>query len=233
MLKLENVSVKYGKLVALRNVSLSVNKGESVSIVGRNGAGKTTLLKTIVGLVRNFEGKIFFEEIELSKLPPWKRASLGIGFVPEGRRLFPYLTVEENLVVAGYLLDKDKLRDRMEKVFSLFPRLKERRKQLAFTLSGGEAQMLAIARGLINDPKLLLMDEPSQGLAPIIVDEVFSTINRLSEEGYSILIVEQNTKKAFEVSDRVYVLDSGQIVYEGTSAEAMRDPRIKKAYLGE
>ncbi len=232
MLEARGLRVSYGKIVALRGVDVRVGKGESVSVVGRNGAGKTTLLKTIIGLVKPLEGSVVFEGRDITGLPPWDRARMGIGYVPEGRRVFPYLTVEENLVVAGYSLDPQVLRERIEYVYSLFPRLRERRSQLAFTLSGGEAQMLSIARGLIMRPKLLLMDEPSQGLAPIIVEEVFKTIARLLEEGYSLLLVEQNVAKALEASQRVYVLEQGRVVYQASSQEALGDPVFKEAYLG-
>ncbi len=232
MLEARGLRVSYGKIVALRGVDVRVGKGESVSVVGRNGAGKTTLLKTIIGLVKPLEGSVVFEGRDITGLPPWDRARMGIGYVPEGRRVFPYLTVEENLVVAGYSLDPNVLRDRIEYVYNLFPRLRERRSQLAFTLSGGEAQMLSIARGLIMRPKLLLMDEPSQGLAPIIVEEVFKTIAKLLEEGYSLLLVEQNVAKALEVSQRVYVLEQGRVVYQASSQEALGDPVFKEAYLG-
>ncbi len=233
MLRVENVTVYYGKIMALEDVTVYLERGEVVAIIGRNGAGKTTLIKTVMGLVKPLRGRIFFENRDITRLPPWKRAELGIGYVPEGRRLFPYLTVEENLIVGAYLVkSREELVKRLEEVYQLFPRLRERRKQLAKTLSGGEAQMLAIARGLMAGPKLLLMDEPSQGLAPIIVEELFKTIAELRSRGLSILLVEQNARKALEVADRVYVLDTGRIVYQGTAEEAAKDPAIRKAYLG-
>ena len=233
MLLAENITVYYGKIMALRGVTVEVREGEVVAIIGRNGAGKTTLIKTVMGLVRPVEGRIVFRGQDITRLPPWKRAELGIGYVPEGRRLFPYLTVEENLVVGAYLVkSREELEKRLQEVYQMFPRLRERRKQLAKSLSGGEAQMLAIARGLMNNPRLLLMDEPSQGLAPIVVEELFEKIKELKREGYSILLVEQNARKALEVADRVYVLETGQIKYHGSAEEARRDPAIRKAYLG-
>lgn len=233
MLLAENITVYYGKIMALRGVTVEVREGEVVAIIGRNGAGKTTLIKTVMGLVRPVEGRIVFRGQDITRLPPWKRAELGIGYVPEGRRLFPYLTVEENLVVGAYLVkSREELEKRLQEVYQMFPRLRERRKQLAKSLSGGEAQMLAIARGLMNNPRLLLMDEPSQGLAPIVVEELFEKIKELKREGYSLLLVEQNARKALEVADRVYVLETGQIKYHGSAEEARRDPAIRKAYLG-
>lgn len=232
MLEVSGLRVSYGKIVALRGVDVRVGRGESVSVVGRNGAGKTTLLKSIIGLVRPAGGKIVFGGTDVTSLSSWDRARMGIGYVPEGRRVFPYLTVEENLRVAGYSLDSSTLRDRLEYVYQLFPRLRERRGQLAYTLSGGEAQMLSIARGLVMKPSLLLMDEPSQGLAPKVVEELFQTIGRLKEEGYSLLLVEQNVVKALEVSERVYVLDQGRVVYEAPASEAVGDPVFQKTYLG-
>ena len=233
MLEVSELTVYYGKVLALDRVSVSVGRGEVVAVIGRNGAGKTTLIKAVMGLVAPRTGTIRFEGIEITRLPPWRRAELGIGYVPEGRRLFPYLTVEENLIVGGYLIkSRRELQERLEEVYNLFPRLRERRRQLAGTLSGGEAQMLAIARGLMNKPKLVLMDEPSQGLAPKIVEELFKVIARLKDEGYSILLVEQNARKALEVADRVYVLDTGRVVYTAPVEEAKRNPLIRKAYLG-
>ncbi len=233
MLVVKELQVYYGKTRALSSISLEVKQGEVVAVVGRNGAGKTTLIKTIMGVVRASRGRIIFEDRDITTLPPWDRAKLGLGYIPEGRRLFPYLTVEENLVLGGYNINsKQELRQRLEEVYSLFPRLRERRKQLARTLSGGEAQMLAIARALVAKPKLLLMDEPSQGLAPVIVDEIFRKIAELKKTGQSILLVEQNVKKALEVADRIYVLETGRVVLEASPEEALRNPLVRKAYLG-
>ncbi|MCE4612927.1 MAG: ABC transporter ATP-binding protein [Desulfurococcales archaeon] len=229
----ESMVVEYGVIRALNGVSVSLREGEIVSVIGRNGAGKTTLIRAIMGLVRLKQGRVIVKGRDLTGAPPWERAKLGLGYIPEGRRLFPYLTVEENLIIGGYLLESKKLRDRLEYVFSLFPRLRERRKQQARTLSGGEAQMLAIARGLMNEPSILLMDEPSQGLAPIVVEQLFEIIRKLREEGYSILLVEQNARKAIEVSDKIYLLETGNIVLEADPTEASKNPKIKSTYLGD
>ncbi len=233
LLKVEKVTVYYGKIRALHNVSLEVNQGEVVAVIGRNGAGKTTLLKSIMGLVELATGKISFQEEDITPKPPWERAYKGIGYVPEGRRLFPYLTVYENLLMGAYTIkDKEIVKKNMERVFRLFPRLKERQKQLAKTLSGGEGEMLAIGRGLMLNAKLLMMDEPSFGLAPIIIEDVYKTIEKLKSEGITILLVEQNAKKALEVADKCYVLDQGEIVYAADAETAAKDPAIKRLYLG-
>jgi branched-chain amino acid transport system ATP-binding protein len=233
MLEVRDVHVYYGKTRALAGVDLEVGEGEVVAVVGRNGAGKTTLIKAIMGIVEPTRGTIRFMGRDVTKTPPWERARMGLGYVPEGRRLFPYLTVEENLILGGYnIRDRRELQERLEEVYALFPRLKERRRQLARTLSGGEAQMLAIARALVAKPRLLLMDEPSQGLAPVIVDEIFRKIAELKEAGQAILLVEQNVKKALEVADRVYVLDMGRVVYSAPAEQAASDPVIRKIYLG-
>ncbi len=233
LLKVENVSVYYGKIRALHNVSIEVSEGEVVAVIGRNGAGKTTLLKSIMGLVELENGKVYYKDEDITSVPPWERASRGIGYVPEGRRLFPYLTVYENLLMGAYTIkDKGTVKRNMERVFKLFPRLKERQRQLAKTLSGGEGEMLAIGRGLMSNAKLLLMDEPSFGLAPIIIEDVYSIIQKLKSEGITILLVEQNAKKALEVADKCYVLDQGEIVYAADAETASNDPAIKKLYLG-
>ncbi len=233
ILKVENLTVYYGKIRALSNISLEVDEGDVVAVIGRNGAGKTTLLKSIIGLVKPQTGDISFSGENITSKPPWVRASLGIGYVPEGRRLFPYLTVQENLIMGAYTIkDKKKVYENLEKVYEIFPRLKERRKQLAKTLSGGEGEMLAIGRGLMSNAKLLLMDEPSFGLAPIIIEDVYNTIEKLKAAGITILLVEQNAKKALEVADKCYVLDQGEIVYEADAKTAANDPAIKKLYLG-
>lgn len=233
LLRVENLVAYYGKILALDKVSIEIDKEEVVAVIGRNGAGKTTLLRSIMGLVKPASGRILFRDIDLTRQPSWVRARMRMGYVPEGRGLFPYLTVEENLLVGAYTVkNKEKIVERLEFVYSLFPRLKERRKQLARTLSGGEAQMLAIGRGLMNDPQILLMDEPSMGLAPKIVDDVFTTILRLKDEGVTILLVEQNARKALEVAERVYLLDTGRVVLHARADEAREDPRVKKIYLG-
>ncbi|MEB3780691.1 MAG: ABC transporter ATP-binding protein [Desulfurococcales archaeon] len=232
ILAVEGVTVYYGKIRALEDVSVETSEGEISAIIGRNGAGKTTLIKAVIGLVDLRSGRILFKGKDITGLPPWERAKIGIGYVPEGRRLFPDLTVEENLLVSALYIDKSEIPDRLEEVYSLFPRLRERRRQKARTLSGGEAQMLAIARGLMSKPRIILMDEPSQGLAPIIVERLFEAIKGLKMEGYSILLVEQNAKKALEVADKVYVLETGRIVLEAPVDEALNNPMIRKAYLG-
>jgi len=234
LLRVENLTTYYGKIMALDNVSIDISEGEVVAVIGRNGAGKTTLLRSIMGLVKPAKGRILFRGEDITGKPPWIRAKLRIGYVPEGRRLFPYLTVEENLLVGAYTLkDKEEIYRRLKAVYRLFPRLEERRSQLARTLSGGEAQMLAIGRGLMVNPRILLMDEPSMGLAPKIVDEVFDTISSLKEkEKVTILLVEQNARKALEVADRVYLLDTGRVVLHARADEARNDPRVRKIYLG-
>ncbi len=233
MLAVNDVHVYYGTIAALRGVTVKVDEGEVVAVIGRNGAGKTTLIKAIMGLVNVVKGSVVFDGEDITGLPPWERAKLGLGYVPEGRRLFPYLTVEENLIVGAHnARSREEIKKRLEEVYSLFPRLRERRGQLARTLSGGEAQMLAIARSLMARPKLILMDEPSQGLAPIVVDEIFNKIMELKREGHSILLVEQNVKKALEVADRVYLLETGKIVIELPVEEAKNHPVIREVYLG-
>lgn len=234
MLIVENLDAAYGDLQVLWSVSLNVQKGEFVSIIGSNGAGKTTLLKTISGMLMPKGGKIKFFDQDITLLEPHKRASLGIGHVMEGRRLFPYLTVEENLRMGAYLKEAwEKREETLELVFELFPRLKERRKQRAGTLSGGEQQMLAIGRALMLRPKLLLLDEPSLGIAPKLALSIFDVIKKINDyEGVTILLVEQNVHMALNLSKRSYVLENGKIVLEGSSEELLKNPHVKKAYLG-
>ncbi len=233
MLRVEGLTVHYGKIRALERVTIEVGRGEVVAVIGRNGAGKTTLLKAVMGLVRPTTGKIMFMGRDITDLPPWVRAEMGIGYVPEGRRLFPYLTVMENLLMGAYVVrSREDVERGLQTVFQLFPILRERRNQLARTLSGGEGEMLAIARGLMSNAKLLLMDEPSLGLAPIVVKEVFKVIKRLKERGVTILLVEQNARKALEVADRCYVLETGRVVFHSDAKSAMEHPMVKKAYLG-
>jgi branched-chain amino acid transport system ATP-binding protein len=233
MLSVEGLNVFYGLAQALWNVSLQVNRGEIVSIIGSNGAGKSTTLKTIAGLLRPKSGSIKFDGSELSRTPPHKIIEKGIALVPEGRWLFPVMTVQENLELGAYTKEARRhLRDRFEEVFNLFPILKERRKQLAGTLSGGEQQMLAIARALMSRPKLLMLDEPSLGLAPSIVRKVFEVIERINEGGVAILLVEQNVHHALNISDRGYVLENGRIALSGRSDELLENEHVKKAYLG-
>jgi branched-chain amino acid transport system ATP-binding protein len=233
MLSVEGLNVFYGLAQALWDVSLQVNRGEIVSIIGSNGAGKSTTLKTIAGLLRPKSGSIKFDGSELSRTPPHKIIEKGIALVPEGRWLFPVMTVQENLELGAYTKEARRhLRDRFEEVFNLFPILKERRKQLAGTLSGGEQQMLAIARALMSRPKLLMLDEPSLGLAPSIVRKVFEVIERINEGGVAILLVEQNVHHALNISDRGYVLENGRIALSGRSDELLENEHVKKAYLG-
>ena len=233
MLKVDKINVFYGDLQALWDVSFEVNEGEKVVIVGANGAGKTTTLRTISGLLRPRSGSIEFLGKRIDKLPPHEIVELGIAHVPEGRRLFPRMTVLENLEVGAYTKRaREKFDDTLEWVFSIFPRLRERKKQIAGTMSGGERQMLAIARGLMSKPKLLMLDEPSLGLAPKLVVKTFEVIERINEEGVTILLVEQNVRHALELADRGYVLETGRITLSGTGEELLKNDYVKKAYLG-
>jgi branched-chain amino acid transport system ATP-binding protein len=233
LLKVENLTAYYENIRVLENISIEINKGELVAIIGPNGAGKTTLLKCISGLLKPKTGKIFFENTEITHLSPWERVKLGIITVPEGRRLFPYLTVLENLYVGAYMRKNKDVSNDINEIFKLFPILKERSNQLAGTLSGGEGQMLAIGRGLISKPKLLLMDEPSMGLMPRLVDEIFDVIDKLRKSGLSILLVEQNAMKALSIANRAYMLETGRIVLYGNAKELLNNPLIKKLYLGK
>ncbi len=232
MLKIEHVDTYYGTVKCLMDVSLEVKKGEIVSLLGSNGAGKTTTIKTVLGLVRPKTGKVVFEGVEISKVKTPDIIKNGISVVPEGRRVFPKMTVRENLIMGAYFLnDKRELEKRMDKMFELFPRLHERINQLAGTLSGGEQQMLAVGRALMGKPRLLMLDEPSLGLAPILVEEVFEVIQKIRKSGVTVLLVEQNAKKALEISDRGYVLQKGQIIFQGPSKELLDSKEIKEAYL--
>ena len=234
LLKVENLEVYYGVIRALKGISFHVNRGEIVSLIGANGAGKTTTLHTVTGLVRPKSGSITYDGHDLTKVAPHKIVSLGLSHVPEGRRIFQDLTVYDNLLLGAYTRkDKKAIEADMEKVFEQFPRLKERRRQMAGTLSGGEQQMLAMGRALLSDPDMIVMDEPSMGLSPLLVSEIFEIIKSFREAGKTVLLVEQNAKKAMMVSDRVYVLETGSITTEGAAAELINDDRIKKAYLGE
>lgn len=233
MLKLEGIHVYYQESRAVSDVSISVKEGEFVTIIGANGAGKTTIMKAIMGLIRVKKGKIHFEGDDLTNKPPWVRAEMGIGYIPEGRRVFPDLSVVENLKVGAYTIkNKQILNQNLEKVFFLFPRLKEREKQLARSMSGGEQQMLAIGRAMMLNPKLLLIDEISMGLMPILVNTAFASIKKMHEEGVTILLVEQNAKKALATADRGYVLETGRIVLEDRADILNQKDEIKKAYLG-
>lgn len=233
MLSVSNLHVYYGGIKALQGINFEVKEKEIVALIGANGAGKTTTLKAISRLVNPTFGDIFFYEINLKKLPPHKVSALGIAHVPEGRRVFANLTVLENLELGAYLCkDKKKIKENLEFVFSLFPRLKERYKQLAGTLSGGEQQMLAIGRALMSDARMLLLDEPSMGLAPLLVQEIFRVLKKINEEGKTLLLVEQNANMAFSISHRVYVLETGKILISGPSQEVARNEEVRKAYLG-
>ncbi len=232
-LEVQNLNVAYGKVQVLWDVSFHVDEGESVCIIGPNGAGKTTTLHTVSGVLTPLSGRITFYGEDVTGLPAWELAERGMSLVPEGRRIFPNLTVLENLTAASYMRRcRDSFEENLEMVFDLFPRLKERRDQVARTLSGGEAQMLAIARAMITNPRLLMLDEPSMGLAPILVSKVFQSIQRLRERGVTILLVEQHVPVALKVSDRAYVLENGRIVLSGTSEEVAKNEQVRAHYLG-
>jgi branched-chain amino acid transport system ATP-binding protein len=234
MLTLENISVNYGAINALSGVSLHVEKGEVVTLIGANGAGKSTTLRTITGLLEPAEGRIVFEGEDISGAATHKLVARGISMSPEGRGVFANLTVRENLQMGAYLQkNRSQIASDMERVFKMFSRLKERESQSAGTLSGGEQQMLAMGRALMSRPRLLLLDEPSLGLAPLVVHTIFEAIDEIRSKGTTILLVEQNAHAALKHSDRAYVLETGQIVMEGPSKELAADPRIKEAYLGE
>jgi branched-chain amino acid transport system ATP-binding protein len=233
MLKVDNIDVFYGDVQALWDVFFEVEEGEIVALLGSNGAGKTTSLNSISGLLRPEKGNIEFLEQELTELPAHKTASLGIAHVPEGRRLFREMTVEENLLMGSLMPEaKARRKESMERVFDIFPILKERRLQIAGTLSGGESQMLAIARGLMACPKLIMMDEPSLGLAPFLVDEVFRVIEQINREGVTVLVVEQNVAHALKSCTRAYIMETGRIALQGTGEELLQDEHVKDAYLG-
>lgn len=233
MLEVDKINVAYGDVQVLWDVSLKVDKGEVVAVVGANGSGKTTLLRTISGLMKPLSGSIKFLGKNLEAFPPHKIAEVGIAQVMEGRRLFPQMTVRENLELGAYTKAAwEKREETIKFVFDVFPRLKEREKQLAGTLSGGEQQMLAIGRALMSRPKLLMLDEPSMGLAPKLVLEVFDTVKRIKEEGTTILLVEQNVYNSLLISDRGYVLENGKIILEDTGKNLLNNPMVKKAYLG-
>ncbi|MED4924233.1 ABC transporter ATP-binding protein [Anoxybacillus geothermalis] len=233
MLKVDGIDVFYGNIHALKGVSLEVNKGEIVTLIGANGAGKTTLLKTISGLLKPKSGDIVYEGASIAGKAAQTIVKHGISHVPEGRRVFANMTVEENLELGAFLRkDKDGIQQDFAKVFQLFPRLEERRKQLAGTLSGGEQQMLAIGRALMARPKLLLLDEPSMGLAPLLVKTIFRIIQEINESGTTILLVEQNAHMALSIADRAYVIESGRVVLSGAASELQASEQVKQAYLG-
>jgi len=233
LLKVENLNVYYGAIHALKGISLEVNEGEIVTLIGANGAGKSTTLNTICGLLRSRSGSITYQGQLLNGYSTPVIVKMGISQVPEGRRIFPNLTVKENLELGAYLRrDRDGIRKSMQDVFQHFPRLEERQKQMAGTLSGGEQQMLAIGRALMSRPRLMLLDEPSMGLAPVLVQEIFNIIREINEQGTTILIVEQNAHMALSVANRGYVLETGRIILHGSAAELVNNQEVKKAYLG-
>ena len=234
LLKVSDLEVYYGVIKALKGISFEVKKGEIVSLIGANGAGKTTTLHTITGLIAPKHGSIIYKDKDITHIPAHKIVSMGLVHVPEGRRVFQNLTVYDNLLMGAYTRkDKKAIEESMEEVFRDFPRLKERRRQLAGTLSGGEQQMLAMGRALLADPELIVLDEPSMGLSPLLVSEVFEIVKSMRDAGKTVLLVEQNAKKAMSISDRVYVMETGKIVMSGNAADLINDESIKKAYLGE
>lgn len=233
MLEVNDLQVYYGMIHAIKGVSFHVNEGEIIALIGANGAGKTTILHTITGLIAPKGGQVVFEGKDITKTPAHKIVELGMAHVPEGRRVFAQLSVYQNLKMGAYTRsDKNEIEESLEMVYKRFPRLEERKNQMAGTLSGGEQQMLAMGRALMSNPKLLMLDEPSMGLAPILVEQIFDIIKNLHKAGTTILLVEQNAQAALSVADRGYVLETGKIVTTGTGAELLASPAIKKAYLG-
>jgi branched-chain amino acid transport system ATP-binding protein len=233
LLQVKDLSVSYGAIHALRGIAFEVEKGEIISLIGSNGAGKTTTMHALSNIIKKAGGQVVFEDIDITNMPPEKIVQHGLVQAPEGRRIFANLSVRENLDMGAFTRhDKAGIIKDMERVFALFPRLKERLKQIAGTLSGGEQQMLAMGRALMANPKLLLLDEPSMGLSPILVDEIFSVIQEINAAGSTILLVEQNAFKALGIANRAYVLETGEIVKTGAASELMRDPAVQAAYLG-
>ena len=234
MLEVKDLKVNYGMIQAIKGVSFHVEQGEVIALIGANGAGKTTILHTITGLLSPKEGSVVFEGTDITKIPAHKIVSMGMAHVPEGRRVFANLTVLQNLKMGAYTRkDKTEIQETLEMIYKRFPRLEERQNQLAGTLSGGEQQMLAMGRALMSHPKIILMDEPSMGLSPIYVNEIFQIIQNVSKSGTTVLLVEQNAKKALSIADRAYVLETGNIVLEGRASTLLDNDDIKKAYLGE
>ncbi|EJF7710650.1 high-affinity branched-chain amino acid ABC transporter ATP-binding protein LivF [Providencia rettgeri] len=232
MLEFKKVSTHYGKIQALHEISLNIQKGEIVTLIGANGAGKTTLLSTLCGDPRASEGQVIYRGVDITQLPTSKIMREDIALVPEGRRVFSRMTVEENLAMGGFFADRQQYQERIERVYKLFPRLYERRGQRSGTMSGGEQQMLAIGRALMSQPELLLLDEPSLGLAPIIIMQIFDTIQQLREEGMTIFLVEQNANQALKLADRGYVLENGHIVLEDSGKALLANEAVRSAYLG-
>ncbi len=234
MLEVKDLQVYYGMIQAIKGISFEVNQGEVIALIGANGAGKTTILHTVTGLHAPKAGSILFEGKDITKVPAHKIVSMGMAHVPEGRRVFAQLSVYDNLKMGAYTRkDKNEIEESLEMVYKRFPRLEERKNQMAGTLSGGEQQMLAMGRALMSKPKIILMDEPSMGLSPIFVNEIFDIIQEVSASGTTVLLVEQNAKKALSIADRAYVLETGSIALEGDAKVLMNDDSIKKAYLGE
>lgn len=234
MLEVKDLEVYYGMIQAIKGISFEVNKGEVIALIGANGAGKTTTLHTITGLLSPKKGSVMFEGKDITKIPAHKIVSMGMAHVPEGRRVFADLSVYENLKLGAYTRkDKENLNKDLESIYERFPRLAERKNQSAGTLSGGEQQMLAMGRALMSKPSIILMDEPSMGLSPILVNEIFDIIESISKSGTTVLLVEQNAKKTLSIADRAYVLETGKIVTSGKASELLEDDSIKKAYLGE
>ena len=234
MLEVKDLEVYYGVIQAIKGVSFHVEKGEVIALIGANGAGKTTILHTVTGLLSPKKGSVIFEGKDITKVPAHKIVSMGMAHVPEGRRVFAELSVYENLKMGAYTrTDKAEIEESLKNVYKRFPRLEERKNQMAGTLSGGEQQMLAMGRALMSKPGIILMDEPSMGLSPILVNEIFDIIRSVSESGTTVLLVEQNAKKALSIADRAYVLETGNITLEGNAKDLLEDDSIKKAYLGE
>ena len=234
LLEVQDIQVYYGMIQALKGVSFSVNEGEVIALIGANGAGKTTTLHTVTGLLRAKSGHIIYDGQDITKVPPHKIVTMGMAHVPEGRRVFANMTVLQNLKMGAFTRsDKNEIDATIEKVYKRFPRLKERQNQTAGTLSGGEQQMLAMGRALMSQPKIILMDEPSMGLSPLLVKEIFAIIREVNKQGITILLVEQNAKMALAISDRAYVLETGTITLSGDAQELLNDARVKKAYLGQ
>lgn len=234
ILEVKELEVYYGVIQAIKGISFEVNEGEIIALIGANGAGKTTTLQTITGLIPPKSGQIFYEGKEITRIPGYKLVSMGIAHVPEGRRVFAEMTVLQNLKMGAYTRkDKTELEETLKSIYHRFPRLEERKNQLAGTLSGGEQQMLAMGRALMSHPRLIVMDEPSMGLSPIYVNEIFEIIQEINKTGTTVLLVEQNAKKALSIADKAYVLETGNIVLSGDAKELMNDDSVKKAYLSE
>ncbi|MGN0169282.1 MAG: ABC transporter ATP-binding protein [Lachnospiraceae bacterium] len=234
LLEVKDLEVSYGMIQAIKGISFEVNEGEVIALIGANGAGKTTTLQTITGMIPAKQGKITYDGVDITRVPGHKIVPMGMAHVPEGRRVFAQLSVLDNLRLGAFTRkDKDEINETLQKVYQRFPRLEERKEQMAGTLSGGEQQMLAMGRALMSKPRIMLMDEPSMGLSPIFVAEIFDIIKKISASGTTVLLVEQNAKKALSIADRGYVLETGKIVLSGSAQDLLEDESVKKAYLGE